>query len=168
MGIDLQCEDKIFGCSYTSWNIIRVNIINATFDYIRDKILNNNQEIKYYYSGTELQQIKSVLKKMEKFQYSILINNKIDVFISLLSQDYNNINTFIYFNLGGLYELCNKSDCYGYYSCGNSLNICLLFDIIEPYMKKYHEHEYIYTNTSTSIREIFEESINKKSIIYIR
>ena len=167
MGIDLQCEDKNFGCSYNTWNNIRVNIIDATFDYIFDKILNDSQESTNY-SVFELKQLKSVTEKMGKYGYSMLINNKVDVFISLLSNDYNNINTFIYFNLGGLYELCNKSDSEGYYTCSNSLDICQLFDIINPYMKNYFGYEYIYRDTEESIRGIFEESINKKSIIYIR
>ena len=35
-------------------------------------------------------------------------------------------------------------------------------------MKNYFGYEYIYRDTEESIRGIFEESINKKSIIYIR
>jgi hypothetical protein len=33
MGIDLYCGDKNFGCSYSCWHNIRIELIKATFEY---------------------------------------------------------------------------------------------------------------------------------------
>ena len=38
-----------------------------------------------------------------------------------------------FFNISGIYAFCNKSDCEGYYSVGNSYDICQLFKLIKPF-----------------------------------
>ena len=45
-------------------------------------------------------------------------------------------NALNYFELGGLFALCNESNFEGYYTIGNSLDICVLFDRIKNHMKK--------------------------------
>jgi hypothetical protein len=37
MGVDFNCGNVTFGCSYVSWNELRKTVIQATFDYIQDK-----------------------------------------------------------------------------------------------------------------------------------
>ena len=84
--------------------------------------------------------------------------------VTLLVQRCHNLkymNALNRFDVGGLFALCNQSDCEGYYTPGNSLDICSLFDIIEPFLKKYSCYNCIYTKegrTYNRIYDVFEES----------
>jgi len=49
------------------------------------------------------------------------------------------INSLNYFGLGGLYALCNQSDCEGFYTPGNSLDIYRLLVKIKPRVEKYED-----------------------------
>ena len=71
------------------------------------------------------------------------------------------INALNRFHIGGLFALCNQSDCEGYYTPGYSLDICSLLDRIEPFVKKYDCYNCIYTKegrTYNRIYDVFEES----------
>jgi hypothetical protein len=54
-------------------------------------------------------------------------------FIGLSKSNFAIVDALIYFDIGGLYSFCNKNDCEGFYSPGNSVDICKLFDLIEPF-----------------------------------
>ena len=86
--------------------------------------------------------------------------------VDLLIQniDFNITNTLIYFNIGGLYTLCNKSDCEGYYSVGNSYDILHLITLIKPFINK--DYDCLYENIDI-IEKIFQESIKKNKIVII-
>ena len=71
------------------------------------------------------------------------------------------MNALNNFDMGGLFALCNQSDCEGYYTPGNSLDICSLFDKIEPFVKKYDCYNCIYTKEErlfNTVYEVFEHS----------
>ena len=72
------------------------------------------------------------------------------------------MNALNHFDIGGLFALCNQSDCEGYYTPGNSLDICSLFDKIKPFVKKYSVYDDIYENArnfhNKSVYEVFEHS----------
>jgi hypothetical protein len=183
MGIDLYCEDVTFGCSYSGWNSIRIDIIMATIDYILDKynkdkelyghLTDNNDGFigegsTYYMYMCDLLKLKTAV--LEKKVYRTIL--ELDIKIEIPNDDYinkfinvcnlNYINALNRFNIGGLYALCNQSDCEGYYTPGNSLDICQLFDIIEPFVKKYSStHSCIYDTDNAienTIYEVFEHS----------
>ena len=69
------------------------------------------------------------------------------------------MNSLNYFDISGLFCICNKNED-GYYSPGNSLDICILFDKIKPFTQKYGIYDYIYSSQlhMTCLQEIFTES----------
>lgn len=186
MGVDFYCGDKSFGCSYGSWNELRKLIIQATFNYIQDKF---QKDYELYKDSTEddenwigegssyncykkdmikiIEQMNLQSKTKNVFGMDNTINNLINLCINL-----SFVDALIHFDIGGLYSLCNKSDCEGYYSVGNSVDICQLFDLIEPFIKNMDEntHKSIYVPGSrynNILYELFKESAttNKKIII---
>lgn len=52
------------------------------------------------------------------------------------------IDSFIYFDVNGLFSLCNKNDCEGYYSSGNSLDIINLLDLIKHHIQNTDKEVY--------------------------
>ena len=58
----------------------------------------------------------------------------LDIFNNIYTESWNFNDAFIHFDLGGLYSLCNKNDYEGYYSIGNSYDICELFLKIKPFI----------------------------------
>jgi hypothetical protein len=175
MGIDLHCNDKKFSCSYGHWYEIRTEIIKATFDFIQDRFDKDNKLYSdltddnenwigkgstYYSYMTDLIEIKTQIFES---------NDLFDKFIRL-SHNLHVINTLIYFDIIGLVALCNKSDCEGFYSSGNSFDICYLFDKIEPFVKKYSCYNCIYSDKGIifdKLYDVFEYSYKtiKKVII---
>lgn len=182
MGVSIICDEESFSCCYSSWNTIRTNIIKKTLDY-----LNN------YFSLNECEDSNELIdrKKIISFFENILSKNdekqNINIFginvicnlepvdlliypIDLLIQniDFNITNILIYFNIGGLYSLCNKSDCEGYYSVGNSYDILNLITLIKPFINKDDNDNYdcLYENIDI-IEKIFKESIKKNKIVII-
>ncbi len=186
MGIDLYCVDYSFYCSYSSWHTIRETIIKATLDYIIDKFQkdeelyknitneddehNINEGTNYFAHKTIINEMNNCLLK-PSISTNVLSNN--NLLLKFLNSNKNTSYTdsLIYFNIGGLYSLCNKSDCEGYYSIGNSTDIVLLFDLIEPFVKKYSDdYECIYVaegRFSGILYDVFKESIEKKQKVII-
>lgn len=153
MGIILYCYKSKFACGYSLWDNIKLNLILSTIDYIKEKIIQDYSK----YNEEKLKKLKSIIEKIN----TLLIFDIIDIFKEILSSSCNK-NTFIYFNLGGLYELCNKSNYEGNYTYENSINICKLFEMIKPYMKKYYGYEYIYGYDYQVKKEYIEYMRNNK------
>ena len=179
MGVDFYCEDITFGCSYGYWGEIRKEIILATIDYIQDKYekdkelygnLNEEDEnwigegSRYYYYMEDLMEAKKILleKKPSKNVFGIEMDNTLNVFI-ILFRNLKYMNALNRFDIGGLFALCNQSDCEGYYTPGNSLDICSLFDRIEPFVKNYSCYDSIFPKREEGtnynrVYDVFEES----------
>jgi hypothetical protein len=176
MGVDFYCGDITFGSSYGHWGDIRKEIILATTDYIQDKyekdkeLYGNLSEEDKNWNGEEdedcymkdlleMKKILSVQKPTEN-KFGIKMDNTLHIFIAL-SNDLKFKNALNKFDIGGLFALCNQSDCEGYYTPGNSLDICSLFDRIEPFVKKYSCYDCIYNKEGrmfNRIYDVFEES----------
>ena len=77
------------------------------------------------------------------------------------------IDTLVFFNISGLYAFCNKSDCEGYYSVGNSYDICQLFKLIKNFYIVDKEVFQDINKTINKIKKIFQESVRKRKIITI-
>lgn len=187
MGVDFYCGDVTFGCSYGRWDDLRQTVIRATFDYIQDKFqreeelyknITDEEDNNYIGKGSTYDcyknDIKGAIKLMESMTSTNVfgINNTVNNFISLC-KSLSHIDALIYFDIGGLYSLCNKSDCEGYYSVGNSIDICQLFDLIEPFIKKNNEDWYgaIYEADKrpmdNRLYDLFKESAIKNKKISI-
>jgi hypothetical protein len=168
MGVDIKCNDKGFGCGYGTWNDIRIQIIKATFIYLEKKFeedlqnplhLDERDDDNYYGEGSYYYYTMNHLKKfMSIIRQNMEINNVIRTCYNM-----NYIDSLNYFGVGGLFALCNKNDCDGYYSPGNSYDICNLLTKIEAFMEKENYiYEKIYVNDDEyycdSVFDTFKES----------
>jgi hypothetical protein len=187
MGVDFYCGDVTFGCSYSGWNELRKLVIKSSFDYIQDKFkkdfeayngIMDEEDENYIGEGTtyncyKKDVIKIILSMADPQDKNIFgLDNAVNNFI-VITRNLSYVDSLIYFDIGGLYSLCNKSDCEGFYSVGNSVDICKLFDLIEPFIKLNNEdtHKAIYIPESrfygNCLYDLFKESAtqNKKIII---
>jgi hypothetical protein len=191
MGVDFYCGDVTFGCSYGGWNELRRNVIKATFDYIQDKFqreeelyknITDEEDDNFIGEGSTYNCYKKdIIKLIEamnssntpKNVFGINIDNTINNFINLC-RNLSHVDSLIYFDIGGLYSFCNKSDCEGFYSVGNSVDICQLFDLIEPFIEKnskdtysaiYKQEDRIFGNRAY---DLFKESATQNKRITIR
>lgn len=180
MTIDIICADKTFSCSNIYWYKIKTNIIKASMDYLKDKFT-KDQELytsqdtgnadyigigSYYdYYMNNMTELINEIGEINKsdFYYvniDIQLDNTIRVFMSFASE-LKNVSSLNYFDVGGLFSLCNQSDNEGYYTPGNALDICLLLDKIKFYMKKYEGYNCIYKTqmvTCNTLYDVFETS----------
>ena len=180
MDIHIYSNDKTFSCTYNYWHKIRTNIIKATMDYIKDKFtkdkelfisedINDKNYIgigsHYNYYMNNMYEIINEINEVNKgnFYYvnmDMQLDNTLRVFMSFVSE-FKHLSALNYFGLGGLFALSNQSDSEGYYTPGNSLDICLLLDKIKFYMKKYEGYNCIYKLNmveSNTIYDVFETS----------
>ena len=166
MGIDLYCGDETFGCSYGSWNNVRNSLIQATFEYLEVHFAVTEYEEGTHEHGAMIalkQYIQKILNlgKNDKLIEGFVVYSRILEFVDLLIQ----------FGVGGLYALCNKSDCEGFYSVGNSYDICELLKLVKPFLLKNKEEvdsneNWIY-NDIDIITNVFKESVEKNIIVRI-
>lgn len=181
MGIDLTCETKDFSCSYSCWHNIRAELIEATFAYLEDLIAKN---IDIYEENSVLTHLKQYINEIREYGASLennkppinpfaLLSSKRDLFdaFSEYSGDLCFINILIQFGVGGIYALCNKSDCDGFYTPGNSYDICQLIMIIKPFTIKNKdniddEENWVY-RCMDRLLELFQESSEKKLLVSI-
>jgi hypothetical protein len=159
MGVDFYCGETTFGTSYGGWNeLIRI-VIKSTFDYIQNKFqkdfelynsITDEEDEHYIAEGTRYNCYKKdIIKIFELMQtaskkpniFGMNIDTTINDFIDI-TRHLSYVDALIYFDIGGLYSLCNKNDCEGFYSAGNSFDICHLFDLIKPFIKINNEDTY--------------------------
>lgn len=164
MGVDFYCGDVTFGCSYGYWNDIRIEIIKATFAYIQDKHEKDNESYgdvpedgkgsNYYVYMKDLIEMKSkVLSPQIPEMFIPMQMSVLDLFVKTCN--FNCVNALNKFGVGGLFALCNKSDCEGYYTPGNALDICELFNRVKSFVQKGEYYSSIYDEEG-GIYEVFE------------
>ena len=178
--MNICCDDKTFSCTHNYWHKIRTNIVKATMDYIKDKFTKDKEAFTredkndvnyiglgsyYNYHMNNINEIVDEIKEVNKSNFYYInmdmqLDNTIKVLLSFVSE-FNNLSALNYFSLGGLFALCNQTDSEGYYTPGNSLDICLLLDKIKFYMKKYEGYSSIYKLNrvaNSTIYDVFETS----------
>jgi hypothetical protein len=189
MGIDLICKEKVFSCGYGFWNLIRTATIIATADYLKDQLSKTNvEEETYPYVSLKnindfMDELLSYNKNTEKSEetteedeVSTPIPTENDEEIPIIGLFLGNCSLqvqdlLIYFGVGGVYALCNKMDCEGYYSVGNAYDILELFKLIKPFIinktdnLETSENE-IY-NCVIQVEKVFQESVDTKQNIII-
>lgn len=131
MGVDFYCNDKTFSCSYGNWNIRRMAILKATYNYLIYTISNLQDE---NYSEEELEyRIETHLTIINEIFENGLVKN-INIFLyNVYNKRHFSLDTIIKYGAGGIYALLNKNDCEGHYSPGNCLDICILLDLIKDF-----------------------------------
>jgi len=166
MGINIECIEESFCCSYSYWNKIRSAVITATFEYLQVHLSLNQLDEECL---NETIYRKEILEFIDNFIKIDKYDNEVNIFSTFC--DSSKLNILIYYNIGGLYYFCNKSDCDGYYSVGNSYDICELFKLIKPFLIKNKEYiqsiENDIYNSVIKIENVFEESVEKNKIVVI-
>ena len=158
MGIDIFCCEQSYSCSYTNWSLFRNEVIYAAIayiwqlpsEYIKDNIDSYENVLEDFLSHFSTNPPEHV--DLSKKHFSLWVNPYVlDMLISL--------------GLNGLCSFCYKNDCGGFYSVGNSYDICALFDKIKPFMTP--EEDYLYVEKLEGIRKVFQESFQINSIVTI-
>jgi hypothetical protein len=183
MGIDITCNEKSFSCGYGSWNKIRIDTIIATAEYLKHvKTTNQFEERTYPYVSLEIinefmselisygkdpEQVEKQDPKQEQDPEEVEKQEQNLVGLFLGNCTLELIDVLIFFGVGGLFSLCNKSDCEGYYSVGNAYDICELFHIIKPFLIENSDSPDNYTNVITQIEDVFKESVEISQKILI-
>lgn len=158
MGIDILCNGESYSCGYASWSVFREEIANASIRYLKkiyDDMLNRTVES----TAEQLDEQTSIEKILE---YVDSMNCSAIEDFAYFFKDIDFQNTFIYFELGGVYALLNKSDGDGYYTVGNSLDIVDTMELIEPYI--------IYDDVKSrynSVKKVFNESVMARRVVTI-
>ena len=132
MGIDLYCNDKTFGCGYGSWYNIRTALIEATFEYLEVHFAVSEYEEGISEHGSMFA-LKQYIEKIHTNKINGKNLNLFDNFYACLGI-LEFVDLLIQFGVGGLYALCNKMDCEGCYSVGNSYDIIEFFKLIRPFI----------------------------------
>lgn len=182
MGIDIGCIKKSTGMSYSGWGNIRRQLISITFMFL-EKMKPGEEECHYFIN------LKQICKIMMNIIYDEKENlrdntNDFNVFYQIQRETrlYTNfmqnmkqtpfyLDALIFYGVGGLYSLCDKSDCEGCYSPGNSLDICKWLDLIKDDVKGYEEALYncifVPDHYGDCIYDVFDESWKNNAPVII-
>jgi hypothetical protein len=167
MGIDITCNEKSFSCGYGKWNKIRIDTIIATAEYLKHvKTTNQFEERTYPYVSLEIiNEFMSELLSYGSDPEQEQEQNLVGLFLGNCTLEL--IDVLIFFGVGGLFSLCNKSDCEGYYSVGNAYDICELFHLIKPFLIENSDSQDDCANVITQIEDVFKESVEISQKILI-
>jgi len=169
MGIDLICDTEHWSGDYNTWIIICNACVKATFEYIQGFIKNNIIQ-----SGNEEKRLQTkILFHINKINIDVMGNEDIDLMGIFLEECKNAefVELLTKFGVSGIYALCCKIDRQGYYSVGNSYDICDFFSLIK-YFTLVNKNiinsskNNIYRNIN-QIEIVFKESLELKRIVSI-
>jgi len=154
MGITIQCESLQYSCGYSFWNTVREEIAKAAIEHLR--VNHNKMEEAGETDSYNYRQLSNVIEYADE-------NNcgTIPDFMYLL-ENMDFLNTLIYYNLGGVYSIINKSDDTGYYTAGNSLDIVQTIDIVSEYIE-YSDVRAAIPN----IKKVFDHSVEKRKMVLV-
>jgi hypothetical protein len=145
MGVQFDCGEVSISCGYGTWNEIRFFIAKASLDYfieITKEVDPTERDISTQYHCHLLELIESIQKRNPE---------SIVDFLSAI-EDYDMHNTLIFFGMNGLYKLIAKSDCEGFYSPGDSMDIGNMLILIEPHLSSLCDE-------LTKFKELFIASV---------
>lgn len=177
MGVDFICETKSFGCSYSGWHYFRTVFIEATIAYLNNFLTTQTFDEYNQIAATRLQEhLKAVEERAnelanKKYTHLALSEKTAkDCLIACFLTEVSSHTWFgellIQFGAAGIYALCNKSDCEGFYSVGNSVDICDLLQKIIPFIPHDEKDIEMYgcndDSRAKELLEVFEESVEKK------
>lgn len=154
MGFCINCGGVMYNCRYTDWVNFREEIAKSAVVFLvneYDTLLKNGANESY---------LENQLSKIMEY---IDVNNcsTIPDFMYLFENS-DMLNTFIYYRLGGVYALLNKSDDDGYYTVGNSIDIVHTFQFIEQFIENDDTK-----NALVEITKVFQKGIDEKKLVAI-
>lgn len=157
MGIKLYLrnnhnEKLIF--TYKEWTLLKINLIDATIKFMEELLITN-------YANNKDQIFNDDLNNIIQKYYEINETGKFNINLFINNLTLEEIDTLIYFDLGGLYVFINKNDCDSFYSVGNSIDIIKMFNLIT---KKINND---LQNMVNKLKNLFNESINTDNFIII-
>jgi hypothetical protein len=157
MGVLFKCGNVDYSCAYSNWNIVRVEMINASFRYFENMLKINGDEMPP--QNKKEYDTNAILKILGEKENML----GVDAFNSIIDEKYRVfINYYIYFDMGGLCALINKPDDSGLYSPGNSLDILILFNKLESFIENAQVKERL-----VSLKKLFENSVTEKIPVII-
>jgi hypothetical protein len=145
MGVQFDCGEVSISCGYGTWNEIRFYIAKACLDFfieLTKDVDPNVRDISTQYHCHLLDLVEGIQKRNPE---------SIVDFLSAI-EDYETHNTLIFFGMNGLHKLIAKSDCEGFYSPGDSMDIGNMLTLIEPYLSPQCED-------ITQFKELFIASV---------
>ena len=151
MGIDLNCDEEYFGCSYSAWKFFRYNLVaEKVVDYVHNiKKINN---IFTYDLQIEFKKYNDLSKNLDNFELFMKCSDYI-TFIIINHKDFLKS-----LDMDGLVYLINKSDCQGEYTVEESQRILLTIINIRKHLIT---DENKYKNVYDDMIKLFEESVIK-------
>ena len=158
MGIQILCNNESYSCGYTSWSVFREEVANASIRYLQsiyEQMLQRTEE-----ANEEQNAEQTCLEKIFEYLHANNCGTLEDFFRFFNDMKFQ--NAFIYFELGGVYALLNKSDDDGYYTVGNSLDIVDTMELIEPHIL-YDDVKRRYD----CIKKVFEESVLTRKVVLV-
>ena len=150
MGIEIICDNIEYSCSYDLWNLIRMELLNATLLYLENILLD-----------TKLDKERSIEISCILYYKNDMLKS-IDDFLNIMNNKKDFINQFIFYEIYGVYVLLNKSDYDGLYSPGNSIDIIKMID--KTYF--FISNDIVLERIEFFIKP-FKNSIEKKLNIFI-
>lgn len=154
MGYCINCEGVMFTCGYSRWEKFREEIALASVAYLQneyDVLLENGANDSY------------LENQLSQLMEHLNVNNcgTVSDFMLLFSE-MDRMNIFIYYHMGGVYTLLNKSDDDGYYTVGNSTDIVYTLQRIEKHISD-EDTKSIFPD----VLKVFQSSIQKKQLVAI-
>lgn len=153
MGVQFDCGDLSISCSYGTWNEIRFFIANACLDYfieITKDVDTTVRDLSTHYHCHLLDLVEAIQKRKPESIVDFL--SEIEV--------YETHNMLIFFGMNGLYKLLAKSDCEGFYSPGDSMDIGNMLILIEPHISND-------CDDLTKFRDLFSASVELNENVII-
>ena len=159
MGIDLNCGDEYFTCSYSSWKYLRYTLVaEQVLEYIRTfKKIDNGYT---YILKVNFEVYNKLMSKGFFDNMEAIMNTSNDITKLLLSE-----KKFLEsLDMDGVIYLINKSDCSGKYTVKESERILITIKNIRKHLiTEEHEHKDVYDR----IIKLFEESVVKNIPVVI-
>ena len=154
MGYCINCKGVLYSCGYTHWVNFREEIARSSVAYLQneyDVLLANGANDSY---------LENELSKLMEY-LNIHHCGTIPDFMGLFSE-MDMLNLFLYYGMGGVYALLNKSDDDGYYSVGNSVDIVDTFHRVEKYISDDDIRL-----SFPQIQKVFQTSIDTRHLVAI-
>lgn len=154
MGYCINCEGIMFNCGYSFWEKFREEIALASVAYLQneyDVLLANGANDSYLEN-----QLSQLMEHLNIHNCGTVSD------FMLLFSEMDRMNIFIYYHMGGVYTLLNKSDDDGYYTIGNSIDILDTFQRIEKYISDEDVKA-----TFPNVQKVFQSSIEKQQLVAI-
>jgi len=188
MGLDLHCDILSLHCGYSYIHMVRKILIRMTIDYLKNISFRNKFEpvssMKDYFipSPHDDSQDKEIDYSEQEEDFERHRNRLIETFqkslngSQLICIDYSIWKNYTTLDLGyymnefgiiGLEHFVNHSDCEGYLSVGQSIDIMNLFSRIFHYRDKYVSNDDLKGDDVffDELVEMVKTSIDKKKFI---